>query len=378
MAVWLVPGVLILLFLLWQGLMYVIALFQRPANERIVVTQISSVLRQNLPLATALSLAADSERGMARIHLKRISRLLSQGACLSEALHLGYRECSGLVVSLVAAGEKAGRVLAALEQAEDYLVRKARWRSLFDLPIWFYCLVVILNAVFLLSGIMVAVVPKFQQIFVDFGTKLPGMTIWLIEASRWFVAGTPPGWVVVVMIPLIWLGLRVLRVDGRPMIRVVGEYVRSLIPGIRRMEFGRSLSEMLRLMRTAVGSGMDLASAARLSTELMVNGQVRRRMRGFADMLDRGVKAPDACRTAGLGAVLATALSAGLRSGNMDGALRYAADYYEAIVARWWIILTSLVWPVCTLCLAVLVGFCVVALFLPLVELINSCMGWIS
>jgi type IV pilus assembly protein PilC len=366
----------VLLFLLWQGAMYLIALFQRSAIERIVIGQIGTVLRQNLPLATALSLAGDSERGMARVHLKRISRFLSQGASLPEAMRLGYPECSRLVLSLTEAGERAGRLPAAIEQAEEYLVRKARWRRLFDVPVGLYVAIVMSFACFMVSGIMVAVVPKFKAIFQDFGTRLPGLTLALIDISAWFVQGTPPGWVLVVLIPFIWLAMRVWYVDGRPLTARISESVRATLPGVRRMEFGHCMSEMLRLMRTAIASGMDLGSAARLAASLDVNRHVRDRMRCFADLLDAGEGSVEACRTAGLGPVLAVALAAGARSGDMDAALRYAADYHEAIVTRWWITMHSLVWPLCTIAMGAILGFIAVALFLPLVQLINSVTYW--
>jgi len=121
---------------------------------------------------------------------------------------------------------------------------------------------------------------------------------------------------------------------------------------------------------------MDLGSAARLAASLDVNRHVRDRMRCFADLLDAGEGSVEACRTAGLGPVLAVALAAGARSGDMDAALRYAADYHEAIVTRWWITMHSLVWPLCTIAMGAILGFIAVALFLPLVQLINSVTYW--
>ena len=59
----------------------------------------------------------------------------------------------------------------------------------------------------------------------------------------------------------------------------------------------------------------------------------------------------------------------------MDAALRYAADYHEAVMSRCWIVMQNLAWPVTTLAVATVVGFVVVAMFLPLVTLINSVAG---
>jgi type II secretory pathway component PulF len=141
------------------------------------------------------------------------------------------------------------------------------------------------------------------------------------------------------------------------------------------MEFGGGLAQMLRLMRSALRGGVNLPDAAEVAAGLEVNSRLQDRMRQFSGLLTAGADVAEASRAAGLGPVLATALSAGRRSGDMDAALRYAADYHDAIVARWWVAISTLAWPFCTLCLAALVSWVVVGFFCPLVALINSVSG---
>ena len=97
---------------------------RRRATHRIVIGQIATVVRQNLPLATGLKLAAESERGAARRHLLRMSRLLAQGASLAEATQIGFTDCPSLPLSLIIAGERSGQLAMALEQAEAAVVQR--------------------------------------------------------------------------------------------------------------------------------------------------------------------------------------------------------------------------------------------------------------
>ena len=345
--------------------------------ERIVVGQIATVVRQNLPLATGLALAADSETGWPRTHLLRISKLLAQGLTLSEAMRVGFPDCPSLVLSLVAAGEKAGQLPAALDQAEDHLVERARRRDEFDTSVWPYPAILLAFMCLTVAGIMVAVIPKFKEIFADFGVELPAMTRLLMSISEWFVSGTPPGWILV-LIPVVIVACFWLRRRRYPDLQLrsrIADWIRWHVPGFRRAVFGQGMSVMLRLMRHAVRSGMNLAPAARLAAGVDVNACLRRRMTHFADLLARGMDVGQASDAAGLGRVATTALAAGQRAGNMDAALRYAADYHDAIVSRWWIVLKRLAWPLSTLVMASIVGFVVLALFTPLVTLINCVMG---
>jgi type II secretory pathway component PulF len=147
------------------------------------------------------------------------------------------------------------------------------------------------------------------------------------------------------------------------------------MPGIRRMEWAGGLAASLRAMEMGLHAGLDLPDAARLAADLDVNVHLRSRLAQFAQLMDGGVDMVQAAGEAGLGPVAAIALTSGQRGRDMHAALRYAADYHDALISRWWIILGSVAWPITTMCLGLMVAFVAVALFLPLVSLINA-VGW--
>jgi type II secretory pathway component PulF len=352
------------------------AWMRRRTINRIVVGQIATVVRQNLPLATGLALAGESERGWARLHLKRIARLAGQGAPLSQALQVGYPDCPAMVLALVVAGEQAGQLPAALDQAEQYLIEETRRKTEVDVSAWPYVLIVLTFTLTVVSGIMVAVVPKFKEIFKDFGANLPRLTVLLIEVSEFVATWAVFMCLAVAAIPLIiYLSIRPRRYPEPRLTSRIADWIRWHMPGCHRMEFASGLAGMLGVMRLAVRSGMDLPRAARVAAGLDVNVAMRPRMLRFADLLTGGRPVREAAREAGLGEVAAVALASGQRSGDMDAALRYATDYHAAFLSRSWVLLRNLTWPAYTLLIGCVVAFVVVSLFLPLVQLINAVMG---
>ncbi|MBN2447825.1 MAG: type II secretion system F family protein [Phycisphaerae bacterium] len=365
------------LFLLGALTRATVVWFWRYQVERTVIGQMSSVVRQNLPLATALALAAESEPAWAGRALRRIAKLLGQGLSLSQAARLGFADCSPLVLSLIAAGEKAGQLPAALQQAEQYLDDREHRRHHPDMPVWPYVVSIVCAITLLTAGIMVLIVPKLVEIFADFGVTLPPLTRLLINASAWFAHGTPPGWTQASLLVglSIYLGLRRRRFPDPGIITRLADWLRWHVPGARRMAFGQGMSVALRTMRLAVRSGMSIEPAARLAADLDVNLHLRRRLSRFADLLAVGTDLAQASQTAGLGRVTTTALANGQRTGNLDVALRYAGDYHDTVISRWWIVIRKLAWPASTLAMATVVAFVVIAMFLPLVCLINSVCG---
>ena len=341
-----------------------------------VIGQLATVVRQDLPLATSVSLAADGERGMVRKRLNRIAAMLSRGVPLSTAVRLGLPECPATVLSLIMAGERAGQLDVALIQASDYLAQRARLRERIDPTVLPYALLVLGTLLFIMSMLMVVVVPKLVEIMVDFEVESAPALFRVVHCCGplmevfWLVF---PGLLATVVIGF-YFKVRARSTPELSGISRIADWVRWHMPGLRTMQISDGLANMLRTMRFALRAGMAPPQAAALAADIDANWYLRRRMRNFAERIAGGASEPEAARDAELGTVTALAFANGRRSGDMDSALRYAADYYEAMISRFWIALSSLAWPLCTLALAVLVGLFVLTMFQPMWMLLDGVM----
>ena len=348
---------------------------RRRVVERVVIGQIATVVRQNLPLTTALQLAAESEPGRAGTQLKRIAACLAHGAVLGQAVRLGFPTCSALVVSLITAGERAQKLPSALDHAEQLLVDRDTRQGQVGVSVWPYALAVLSVLASVWSVHIAFIVPRYREIMLDFDVPFPRLLSVLSGALSpvplYVMSLTVPALPVVLLLGL-YFSLRPRRLPEPSLTSKIADWLRWYTPGLRRLERGRNLATLLRTIRLAVDSGMDLAAAARLASDIDVNTQLRRRTVRFADRLAAGTPPRQAATEAELGEVTSIALASGHRTGNLDHALRYAADYHDALVSRWWFLLRSLAWPVSTLILAGLVGVIVYALFEPLVMLIDA------
>jgi len=345
--------------------------------ERIVMGHVSLLVRQNLPLPTALALAAESEGGGARTCLRDLSRLLGQGLPLSEAAAKARLRYSDLTLSLLAAGEKSGQLARALDQVQEHLAQKDTPPLVSLRVVLGYFLLLMIATSIIVSLVLMLIVPKLGEIFKDFGSAMPALTMSLIAVADWFVQGTPPGWLWMAALLAVILYLK-FRWRKRPpprWVRYVVDRMLWYVPVMRRATFSDGMATMLETMRLALRSGMDVTAAAKLASEVRVNSLLRARMKHFAARIENGAAAGVAASEAGLGEVTAVAMAAGQRSSDMDAALRYAADYHAALVSRLWIMLRNLAGPLCTLVGATVIGWVVLALFLPVIRLIDATMA---
>lgn len=348
--------------------------YRRRLAELAIIGQLEAVVRQDLPLATALALAAESERGLTQRRLARIAEFLAHGLSLGQAVRSGYPECPSMVLSLIEAGEKAGQVPAAVEQARRFLLVRRQQQQRLDPSVVPYALLVLTLTLSTTTMIMIVIIPRFKEIFTDFDTALPAATQMLVSASAALVHALPFLLAALILVAGMgsYLALRPRRTPVPYATSYVADWVRWHLPGLRRMQFSTGMSAMLAMMRAALRAGMGLEAATRLAAGLDVNGQLRRRMTHLADLLNRGCDLPSAVVDAGLGGVTATALAGGQRCGDIDAALRYAADYHAGLISRWWVVMRGLAWPLCTLVLATIVGSIVLAIFIPLIALLEA------
>lgn len=347
------------------------------STRRAVVSQIATTVNQHVPLSTGLALAAQSESRRPRRRLIAISRLLTQGLTLSESMRGAFPECPGLIVSLVRAGERAGQVPASVQQAESYLrdrSRLARFDSASMLP---YALIVLMTASLVAFWLQYVITPKFIEIMADFS----------IDSSKWILGGSfSSGLVAEVLIVIcLLLFLAVIfavsvrlrsRETPRPdVFSRAADWLRWHTPGLHRLEVGRGMAAACNAMNFCIESGMNLHEAVATASELDINWRLRQQLSVLAADLARGVDPRIAAQSAGVGEIAGIALAVGRRRGDISSALRFAADYYAGILSRWWIVISNLAWPVCTLVLASIVGLLIYAMFQPLLLLIDGVMN---
>ena len=367
-----------------SGLPARVVLLRRTSTTRALAAHLSAITNLNLPLAGALRTAGKSERGHLGWALREMGRDLAAGGSVSEAMRRAHPACSALVVSVIAAGEQAGqlpRALADLERSLTDQLYEAGTSLEKSKRCWLYPMGLVLFACLMLAGMMTWIVPKYYEIFVDFDTKLPEVTLALIGVSRWLVGG--PGLLLLLALFVLLFCLVVgggivlaLRDPHTTMTRMIVDTWRW-IPGLTRpVAFGEGMSAAIRVVAMSLAAGLTLDRAAGLAATLHPNRYLRRRWLDFSRFIGTGLSAAEAAEQAGLGKVFSWACRTLARgNANAEVVLRHAADYHRAIAHRWWRALTMVAWPLVTCVLGCMVGFVVLALFLPLVSLINSVAG---
>lgn len=350
---------------------------RRTAELRAVIAHVALITRLNLPLPSALRAAAKGEPGAVGKTLSYMGYLVSTGWPISAAVWAAFRGCPVQLVAILRRGEQCGQLRQAIADVERTLaatVGAQRPRAGSPRYAGPYAGLMLVFCTFMVTHMMVTIVPRFRDIFSDFDAALPAVTIMLIDFSRWLAVNG----VLLLVILLLFVLLAViagvwLRGKEKPgvLAQVVG-IVRWAIPITRTIDYGLGMATAIRSMAMDITSGTPVDQAAALTSTVGATNRLRYRLADFCHEVHAGAAPHVAAQQAKLGDVFVSALKMVERGEDAERVLGHAADYYEAIAYRWWHAIAALSGPLVTLAIAGMVGFLVLALFLPLVTLIES------
>lgn len=355
---------------------------QRTAELRAVIAHIALITRLNLPLPSALRAAAKGESGSVGKALSYMGYLVGTGWPISAAVWAAFRGCPVQLVAILRRGEQCGQIRQAITDVERTLaatVRGHRTRGGYPRYAGAYAGMMLVFSSSMLAYIMVIIMPRFWDIFRDFETPLPAVTVALIDFSRWLVAHG--GLLLAVLLLCVLLAVMAgvwLRGREKPgMLAHAVSAVRWAIPITRTIDYGLGMAAAIRSMAMDIRSGTAVDRAAVLTSTVGVTNHLRYRLADFGQEVHAGAAPHVAAQRAKLGDVFVSALKMIERGEDAERVLGHAADYYEAIAHRWWHAIAALSEPLVTLAIAGIVSFLVFALFLPLVALIDSVSGTI-
>jgi len=349
----------------------------RPASleERVRLTrQLGMLLAAGLPLLAALELLARQERRESRRYaLEALVATVREGIPLSRGLARGPGGFDPLSVSLVRAGEAAGTLDSTLLRLARVLEASARLRARVLTALAYPALVALIAGA-VVAALLLFVVPRFEQLFLaQFpGRTLPGLTRAVLALSRvavdqgpWLIPAGP-----VVAIGTAWIARRAARWTS---------WRRWLehVPVVGRVGTGVWVARWSRTLGLLLGAGVPILEALALARDAA--GAVDGRRSALAAAEARVAAGSPLSRALADGGpvpeTLLALLEVGEATGRLPETLERAADLYDEQVDRAVAALTAMVEPCLIVLLAVGVGTVVIALFLPMIDLIRALSG---
>jgi type IV pilus assembly protein PilC len=335
--------------------------------------QLSTLQDAGLPILRSLQILEEQQKpGLLKAIIGGVADEVEGGGTLSDAMSKFPKAFDKLYVNMINAGELGGVLDLILNRLADFMEKAARLKKKV-IGAMIYPAVVIGIAVAIVSMIMIFVIPKFEQIFLDFKTELPGITKVLLAVSRWFA--NDYGWAYVLFSPIIIsVTLKLVRMSEG------GKYATDLmllkIPILGSIVSKSSIARFTRTLGTLISAGVPILDAINITKETSGNEVYARALMKVHDAIREGESMADPLRaTKVCDAIVVNMIDVGEETGDLDKMLMKVADNYDNDVDVLVGSLISILEPVMVVVLGVLVGFIVIALFAPMISLIETVSG---
>ncbi|MAA52087.1 MAG: pilus assembly protein PilC [Phycisphaerae bacterium] len=338
--------------------------------------QLSTLQDAGLPLLRSLQILESQQKpGRFKNILSDIVEDVEAGSTLSDSMAKHPKAFDRLYSKMVNAGEIGGVIDLILQRLANFMEKAQRLKAKIK-GAMIYPIVVIIIAVVIVTGIMYFVIPKFQDIFNDFEVELPGLTMWLIDASAW-VAGTMPGqnvpgWAVIVASPfLIFSFFKLIRKTNFG--RASTDWIVLRLPVVGNLIEKTSVARFTRTLGTLISAGVPILEAINITRETSGNWVFERALGRVYDSIREGETFAEPLREAKVcDSLVVNMIDVGEETGDLDVMLMKVADNYDEEVDVAVQALLSLLEPLLVVVLGGVVGTIVLALFLPLVSMIES------
>ena len=342
----------------------------KPKSMMIFTRQLATLIDAGLPLLRGLTVLAKQEPDPV---LKGVTMTLAEsvqgGSTFSESLAGHPLIFNKLYVNMVKAGELGGVLELVLLRLAEFQEKAQKVKNKV-VAAMFYPVIVLVIAILIVAFLLVFIVPKFQQIFNDMlgGKPLPEITQFVMGASdlvkyNWYYI---IGFLVVVII-----GYRILASTKKGI--MILDAVKLKAPVIGDLSRKSAISRFTRTLGTLVTSGVPILQALNITRETAGNMVIADAISKVHDSVKEGESIVQPLEASGVfPPMVISMIDVGEETGQLPEMLLKVAEVYDDEVDNAVEGMTSLLEPIMIVFLAVIVGTIVVALFLPLVTIIQG------
>ena len=339
-----------------------------PKDLAVFTRQFSVMIDAGLPLVQCLEILGSQQENKTFAKILQQTRMdVEGGSSLADAMRKHPKAFDDLYVNMIAAGEAGGILDTILKRLATYIEKAVKLRAQVK-GAMVYPVAVLSIAGIVIAVILWKVIPTFASMFAGLNAELPLPTRFVIAMSNWFVRLLP--FLVVGAV----LGVMAFRryyatYGGR---RVVdGAILKTPIIGVIMQKI--AVARFSRTLSTLIASGVPILDGLEITARTAGNAIIEDAIMLVRKGVESGLTLAQPLReTKVFPPMVVQMIGVGEQTGALDTMLSKIADFYEEEVDQAVANLLTLLEPVMILFLGVTVGGIIIAMYLPLFDLISN------
>jgi len=336
-------------------------------KDKILFTkQLAVLLRSGVPLLQAMELMIEQFEGSLRSMLITIKDGIKEGRSLAEGLSQYPKVFDTIYVQLVRAGEATGKLEVILERLVIYMERRAeiikRVKGALSYP-----LIQLSVVVLVVIALLMFVIPKLADTFTSQGAQLPLPTRILMATSDFLLNH----YLILIIAIGIFVAAYVWWSRTAQGARIIDK-IKLRLPIVRFFSQMGAVVQFSRTLGMLIESGVNLAEALDIVVRIVDNRILKDALSQARDKIIKQGKIAEYLQQTGIFPPIAIyLLRTGEESGQLDQMLLTVAQNYEADLADFSDSLAGKIEPIMLIVMGVVVGFVVLSVILPMVNMTN-------
>lgn len=325
-------------------------------------SQLISLIKSGIPLSESLSiLVENSEPSETMQYFNSVHQQIQKGASISEACLLYPEMFDEVYISLLKISEKSGDLVGSLQNYQKYLSMRIGFTSSIKQALA-YPVFLIITIAMVIGILLIYVVPKFTDLFASFDAELPYPTQIIITASN-----VMPYLLLTAMPVVVTLSILFKAWNIPTNIKVKLDKTLKKLPFIGALRSENQVSQAMRMLSSLLNSGSPLLSSLIAVKDVNINNSLGSEFGGIVKMLESGSSLSEAIESVNfLSKNAKSMLATGEKSSSLAAMMIEICEYNENKFESKLKNATSLIEPALMLAMGLIVGFVIIAMYLPI------------
>lgn len=340
------------------------------AGLTVFTRQLATLVNAGMPIMRSLETLARQEKNpLFKEVIDSLVENIRSGGNFSDGLLQHPKVFDRLYVNMVKAGEAGGVLGTVLERLARFMEKaekiKGKVKSAMTYPV-----IIVFVAVAIVGALMVFVIPQFEKIFSGMlkGQSMPALTLAVLSVSN-FIKNH-----ILITAGILFVGYFAFKAwhKTRSGTRAV-DWLLLNAPGVGPLFLKSSISRFTRTLGTLLASGVPILQALLITRDTSGNVHVADALNLVHDRVKEGDNVARPLDSTKVFPTMVTSMiEVGEETGALPEMLNRVADTYDDEVDNSVAGLTSIIEPIMIVFMAVVVGTIVIALFLPIIKIIQS------
>lgn len=340
----------------------------KPKDLQIFTRQLSTLLQAGIPILQSLdSLARGTRAPVLKAAVADIMLNVQKGKRFADALQDHPNVFDKFFQNMIRAGEETGGLDQILNRLAIYIEKSVKIQSKVKGAL-VYPVAILGVALLVVSAILIFVIPKFKELFESSGQELPGITVFVMNMSSFMMTY----WYLIIGgLVGAFYGFKAYAKTPAGSAQIDDILLKA--PVIGDIVQKGAIARFTRTLGTLLASGVGIMEALEISSKTVSNNTIEKAILRAKIAIQEGksITVP-LSKEKYIPAMVTQMISVGEQTGNLDSMLSKIADFYEDEVDAAVGAMTSLMEPLLMVFLGGMVGFLVIAMYLPIFKLASG------